>query len=390
MTLRLIKTGWENEFVEAIRFDRSHLKIICPFIKRSVIERLLAGKPKKVQVITRFNLADFAQGVSDVSALRELVQADAEVRGINNLHTKLYIFGSKRAIVTSANLTEAALNRNIEFDFVTEDPNILAECQDYFDDLWHCAGTNVHQDTTVGWDQSIAEHRSRSSRLAHVIDLPDYGTKIGLMGLGSTKVDVATNIAPQAVVKFMGNSKSRKPLSDSTLKEVNDGGCHWAVSYSTLRTPSHVAEDALIFIGRFTSRPNDIRIFGKAIGMKYVPGRDDATLADIKNRPWKSKYPRYIRVHQAEFVSGSLSNGVSLYGLMDSLKHDAFASTRTNKLRRSGNKNPRRAYLQRGDVELSAEGQAWVASRLEKAFETHGAVPQSELDKLDWPDASTY
>ena len=387
MTLRLIGKGWEHELVEAIRFDRSHLKIVCPFIKKSVIERLLAGRPKKVQVITRFNLADFAQGVSDVSALRTLIQSNAEVRGISNLHAKLYILGSKSAIITSANLTEAALNRNSEFGLVTEDADVIAGCQDYFDNLWHLAGEDLRQDDTDEWHRSITEHQLGGGRLAHAIDLPDFGTKIGLTG--PAKVEAVEDIAPQAIVKFMGNSKSRKPLSDPTLQEIKDSGCHWAVSYSAARTPRHVTDDAVVLIGRFTSRPNDIRVFGKAIAMKYVPGRDDATVADIEIRDWKTKYPRYIRIHQAEFVNGSLSNGVSLGELMDSLKHDAFASTQINKRKGSGNTNPRHAYRQRGDVELSAEGHAWLASRLEQAFGTHGKVTQSELDKLDWPDPST-
>ena len=85
------------------------------FIKKGALERLLSHRPGDVQVITRFNLADFADGVSDVEALRMLLDAGASIRGIQNLHAKLYLFGTSRAIITSANLTEAALTRNQEF-----------------------------------------------------------------------------------------------------------------------------------------------------------------------------------------------------------------------------------------------------------------------------------
>ena len=37
-------------------------------------------------MITRFNLADFAEGVSDIEALRLLLDAGANIRGIRNLH----------------------------------------------------------------------------------------------------------------------------------------------------------------------------------------------------------------------------------------------------------------------------------------------------------------
>jgi phosphatidylserine/phosphatidylglycerophosphate/cardiolipin synthase-like enzyme len=36
-------------------------------------------------------------------------------RGIRHLHSKLYLVGDRRAVVTSANLTTGALDRNEEF-----------------------------------------------------------------------------------------------------------------------------------------------------------------------------------------------------------------------------------------------------------------------------------
>ena len=81
-----------------------------------------------VRVITRFNLADCASGVSDVSALRILLDAGAKIRGVKNLHAKLYIFGATRAIVTSANLTNAALVSNHELGMVCDDALIVQRC----------------------------------------------------------------------------------------------------------------------------------------------------------------------------------------------------------------------------------------------------------------------
>ena len=121
MTIRLVDVGWGKELIEALRADASEFKIICPFIKAGALDRLLSTRPKLIQVITRFNLADFADGVSDLAALRRLLIAGARVRGVRDLHAKLYLFGASRAIITSANLTEAALNRNHEFGMVSQD-----------------------------------------------------------------------------------------------------------------------------------------------------------------------------------------------------------------------------------------------------------------------------
>jgi hypothetical protein len=191
--------------------------------------------------------------------------------------------------------------------------------------------------------------------------------------------------APQAFVKFLGESDNREPLDWPTIAEIERAGCHWAVAYPAAKRPSGVQDDAVIFIARLTRDPNDIRIFGRAVGMKHQPGRDDATSADIARRPWKETWPRYIRVHHAEFVAGTMANGVSLNELMDTLGADSFAPTQRNAARGEGNTNPRRAYLQQAAVELSAEGFSWLGERLQAAFDEHGMVPQDTLDKLDWP-----
>ena len=119
--------------------------------------------------------------------------------------------------------------------------------------------------------------------------------------------------------------------------------------------------------------------------MKHHPGRDDASAEDIARRPWKREYPRYIRVHRAAFVAGTMANGVSLNELMDTLGSDSFASTQRNAAIGSGNTDPRRAYRQHASVELTPQGSAWLCERLQAAFDQHGKVPEDILDQFDWP-----
>ncbi|MEZ6154057.1 MAG: hypothetical protein R3C09_28505 [Pirellulaceae bacterium] len=63
MSFRLVDTGWAQVLVDAVVADRSGVRLVCPFIKKGAVERLLAGgTPGSLQVITRFCLDDFAQG----------------------------------------------------------------------------------------------------------------------------------------------------------------------------------------------------------------------------------------------------------------------------------------------------------------------------------------
>jgi hypothetical protein len=385
MTVRLVDAGWGRELTDALGADASELRMISPFIKAGALDRLLSLKPGKIRVITRFNLADFAEGVSDVGALRMLLDAGARVRGIRKLHAKLYLFGASRAVITSANLTKSALDSNHEFGLVAEDATVIGTCRAYFDDLWRRGKTDLVADQVDAWEETVTRHRALGGRPSNQSGLGDFGADAGVAGPLPVHVPTVMTDAPQAFVKFLGESDNREPLDWPTIAEIERAGCHWAVAYPAAKRPSGVQDDAVIFIARLTRDPNDIRIFGRAVGMKHQPGRDDATSADIARRPWKETWPRYIRVHHAEFVAGTMANGVSLNELMDTLGADSFAPTQRNTARGEGNTNPRRAYLQQAAVELSAEGFSWLGERLQAAFDEHGMVPQDTLDKLDWP-----
>jgi hypothetical protein len=109
------------------------------------------------------------------------------------------------------------------------------------------------------------------------------------------------------------------------------------------------------------------------------------SIEDIALRAFKKSWPRYIRVSGAEFVAGTMSNGISLNELMDTLGSNSFVPTQRNAKLGEGNTDPRRAYMQQAAVELSIEGREWLAERLQLAFDRYGKVPQDALDQLDWP-----
>ena len=378
--IRLVDAGWDQELTAAIRAYPGEVRIVCPFIKKGALERLLSHQPGDVQVITRFNLNDFADGVSDVEALRMLLDAGASIRGIRNLHAKLYLFGTSRAIITSANLTKAALTWNQEFGLVADDEAVIGACRKYFDELWQRGSSaELSRDMLDCWAETVTCYRLASGISRRARELGDFGADAGLESPPPVLPDVFAD-ADQAFVKFLGEGHNRVPVCLPTIEEIEGTGCHWAVAYP--RRPRRVEDGAVMFIARLTDEP-DIRIFGRAISMKYHPGRDDASPEDIELRPWKEKWSRYIRVHHAEFVAGTMANGISLYELMDALGSDSFASTQRNATRGTGNTNPRRAYGQQPAVELSSQAIALLGERLQAAFDEHGRVPQDTLDQID-------
>ena len=309
-----------------------------------------------------------------------LLDAGASIRGIQNLHAKLYLFGTSRAIITSANLTKAALTQNQEFGVVADEAAVTEACRNYFDELWRrgCSAA-LSRDMLDCWAEKVTRYRLASGKPRRARELGDFGARAGLESLPPVLPPVFAN-PDQAFVKFLGRSDKRGSVSQAIIKVIEHEGCHRVLAYP--KRPRSVKDDALIFMGRFTDEP-DIRIFGCAVGMKYHPGRDDASAEDIELRCWREKYSNYIRVYKAEFVAGTIANGISLYELMDALGSDSFASTQRNAACGTRNTDPRRAYGQQPAVELSPQGISYLGKRLQAAFDAHGRVPQDTLDQID-------
>lgn len=152
--LRLVDTAWGTALTQALRADTSSLRVISPFIKLGALERLFALSPQFIQVITRYNLDDFASGVSDIAVLRRVLAAGGRVRGIRGLLAKLCLFGASRVVVTLANLTGTALDSNHEFGAVTDDATNVAARRAYFDRLWALGGADLSAAQLDAWNDT--------------------------------------------------------------------------------------------------------------------------------------------------------------------------------------------------------------------------------------------
>ena len=203
MTFRLVDKAWDSEIAAALPWSKGRIRIVCPFIKKKALQRILSHNPHDLRVITRFDTRDLARHVSDLEALRDLLDIGAGVHGIRNLHAKLYVFGSGRAIVTSANLTEAALTKNVEFGMVTEDADAIGTCHAYFDDLWRRSGPDLSAPQLDAWTSDIDAWRQSGGRLDRLAGLRDFGADLGVPA-AQTLDPAAVPDTEQAFIKFLG------------------------------------------------------------------------------------------------------------------------------------------------------------------------------------------
>ena len=121
--IKIIKTPSKDTFFELVKESNKEMLFCAPFIKREIVEEILKSKRPGVvlEVITSSNLANFVNGSLDVSAIKTLLKNGIKVLNFQNLHAKIYLFDNKKALVTSANLTNNAFYNNYEYGLLVNE-----------------------------------------------------------------------------------------------------------------------------------------------------------------------------------------------------------------------------------------------------------------------------
>ena len=405
--MRIIHGNWREELLKTNLKRKAKLRIICPFIKEQTIRDIVKTcRPSEIQIITRFNLNDCYEGVSDLSALKFLLDKDATIQGIKGLHSKLYIYGESKAIITSANLTQAGLNSNHEFGCAVTDQTLIDSCNEYFDKLWANGSNNLTNEKLLAWMSEVENIKLSGGKNSgpKKPKLKDHGRKANDIApnpnVPSFDFDAFSSQRTrrrkfnQAFVKMLGKSDDREPLDYPVLDELKRSGSYWSLGYPNSQRPRQPKDGDIMFLGRLTKGPNghDIAIFGRAVAMQHVDERDVAS-ADDKAAPlqdWRNTWDKYIRVYDGEFVAGVIGNGVLLSELMDTLEHNSFLPTQRNRKAKKGNLNPRLSFMQSPSVQLSEEGFYWLSDRLEQQFDLFGKTPIERYKDFYWPTVAGY
>lgn len=386
MDFKFIDENWAKEFQDISLRNSNEFKFVTPFIQLKTIKDILKRGVLKFKLITRFNLSDFYKGVSSLDAIEYILEQGGQIKGIKNLHSKLYVFDSKEAILSSANLTQSALLRNFEFGMYTSQADAISFLEKYFDDLWNTIPSILDRKQICKWRKEIDSCIQSGKDSYRNNKLKDYGFNIKKNILNKDKINVPKSLnsgTKQFFIKFFGEGNNRVDANTLVSEEIKRSGCHWACTYPTKKIPRSVCDGDVIFMSRLVSDPKDIMIFGYATGNKYKAKRDDASPYDIQLREFKKKWPRYIRVHDAQFINGLLKDGVSMYKLMNKFEYNSFASTLRNKISGKGNIDPRKAYSQQASVELTEAAAIWLKEEVESRIDYFGRISNSVLSKLE-------
>jgi HKD family nuclease len=365
--IEVIQKNWLDYFLSELN-ETNSVYLISPFVTKNIVDHLLHNGSAKIQLITRFNLNDFRSKVSSLSALKMLVEKGAEIKGIKNLHSKVYLFDNKSVIIGSANFTSGGFFNNYEYGIKTSDNNTIIKTSTYFNSLWNISQEVLTITKIEEWENELRTSRS----IPKNDELPDYGQIASIQGSTNRKY----------FIKLFGKTEHRVDLDFTSRNEIERSHCHWALTFSGKKgRPRKYNDGDVVYMARML-HGTDYAIFGKGFALKHVDERDVASDLDIDEIDWKEDWPIYIRVQNPEFVDSSMRNCPKMSELIDTLQYDSFDKTQRKYLNGDEDINVWASLRQQADVQLSEIAAEWLENKFQEARIEFGAIPQDYINNL--------
>ena len=318
--LEFIFDGFDDELSNAF-CGASHIRLISPFIRFKAIKRLMKhNKYNRLEIITRFNEGDIISGVCELQALEYLYNASkVEVRGIANLHSKVYIFDKEKLIVSSANLTNSGLSLNHEAGIATNDRDTINSSLCYFDNLWNDGKVldeillnkikkKVQAGSNINSNKGIQKKRNK-----------DWGGRSS-----RNAIRRKLTIPKQTLFELLDNAKKIWLKPNGT----NDNRVNEKESFGGNDNPKVLA---------FAKKPSGIQngdiIIAYAVGSTYILGIFEANKNSLDNfkidddSDWRSRWSWYLEGKSLtpKFGNTWIKHKVSLTDLKNS-----FSKTNPN------------------------------------------------------------
>jgi len=120
--------------------------ISSPWIKKNALDHLIKGFQQReihLNVLTTRDVVAFCRGISDIEAFEKLFDVGAKIRIREKLHAKIFISDSNKAIISSANLTNAGFSlsdnvtkNNAEIGIFLEDEKEVLKVREIFEEYF--------------------------------------------------------------------------------------------------------------------------------------------------------------------------------------------------------------------------------------------------------------
>ena len=127
--VQLLNRPWRGALESIASTAEYSVLIVTPFIKYNEAAWFCELLRPEIEVITlaNINVEAISSLALDLAALRCLAETSplAKVIALSSLHAKVFVADEKAAIVTSGNLTRSALDSNLEYGVLFEEPSLV-------------------------------------------------------------------------------------------------------------------------------------------------------------------------------------------------------------------------------------------------------------------------
>ena len=343
MSIELLDHNHRDAIIDAFEKTEHHIRIISPFVQESMTRYLVdsMGKGITSNLITRFYREDFIRSVSSLAALKGLQKAGVDIYALEDLHTKLYLFDDKVAIIGSANFTGGGFGSNIELSLYIEDEyDLIARLSDYFDNMllsiqasgdFKILGDKIEDEILIV--QKAIKGRDRFSKPNPV----RFGAEMSTLQIPDTiptpEVESILGVPDEnvsAVLKFEGAAHRRiDPNGIYAPNYYDNKGIYFT---SSSKSPRSMNKDTTIFLSAVSwdkSGAGTPIIVGRA----KTKGYDPSNVTDkylIKEHPWAVDYKYYVEIYDIETVNTKIIDCISLNDLIAEVGYRLYPNTENN------------------------------------------------------------
>ncbi len=134
--MKLLRSPWKNIFLNFARSIERNAIIVSPYISAQPLEELAecirSQQSAQVEICTKLDWNSISHGSLDLNAIQKFCYQfpTTKIDHLPGLHAKVYIADDHTAIITSGNLTNASLSRNLEYGIYVNDKETILQISD--------------------------------------------------------------------------------------------------------------------------------------------------------------------------------------------------------------------------------------------------------------------
>lgn len=174
--MKILKTPWKNDLLELAATAKQSIKITSPFVKKEICNEIIDAKIPNVtfELITCFKLINIYTGSLDLSALENILSVNGVIKNCSRLHSKIYLFDCRKAIITSGNLTTGGVLKNYEYGLLIDNESLVSQINKDFIELSNNKNTGIIKSKDLRAVRNILTNIAK----LEAIKLPSYSLNI--------------------------------------------------------------------------------------------------------------------------------------------------------------------------------------------------------------------